>query len=69
MTTVIEFDKSSVLKIIGQLSDAGHESRVKATLLRFHEFDTPGNRDAADAALAELTDARRFEIRRTLGWS
>ena len=67
MTTVIDFDKSTVLAVIGQLADGGHEARVKATLRRYHEFDSPGNRDRAEVALSELTDARRFEIKRQLG--
>ena len=67
MTTVIDFDKSTVLDVIGQLADGGHEARVKATLRRFHEYDTPDNRDKAELALSELTDARRFEINRQLG--
>ena len=67
--TIIEFDKSTVLKVIGQLADSGHESRVKKTLLRYHEYDTPGNLDQAKQALYTLTDARVFEIKRQLGWT
>lgn len=66
MDVIIEFDKSTVLAVIGQLAASGHEGRVKASLKRYRKDDSPGNYDQAKAALYTLIDGRLSEIKQHL---
>lgn len=63
MSATINFDRDTVLPVIDQLVDDGHEGRVKTVLRRFAGDDSDANYWPAFEALNTLCEARRYQIK------